>query len=93
MLKLGNRSRDPWRKDNLVGSKEVLDPMTEISGEDFATAKKRLVERFEREILRTALREHGGNVSSAARELGLHRQSLQQKLRRLGIDASEFSVS
>jgi DNA-binding NtrC family response regulator len=59
-------------------------------GESFSTAKTRLVERVEREILRTALREHGGNVSSAARELGLHRQSLQQKLRRLGIDASEF---
>jgi DNA-binding NtrC family response regulator len=62
-------------------------------GEDFSAAKKRLVERFEREILRAALREHGGNVSSAARELGLHRQSLQQKLRRLGIDASEFGSS
>ena len=62
-------------------------------GEDFSSAKKRLVERFEREILRAALRAHGGNVSSAARELGLHRQSLQQKLRRLGIDASEFAGS
>jgi transcriptional regulator with GAF, ATPase, and Fis domain len=59
-------------------------------GEDFSAAKRRLVERFERDILCSALREHGGNVSSAARELGLHRQSLQQKLRRLGIDASEF---
>lgn len=62
-------------------------------GEDFNAAKKRLVERVEREILGAALREHSGNVSSAARELGLHRQSLQQKLRRLGIDASEFSDS
>ncbi len=62
-------------------------------GEDFSTAKKRLVERVEREILRAALREHGGNVSSAARELGLHRQSLQQKLRRLGIDAGELGGS
>jgi len=59
-------------------------------GEDFRTAKERLVGRFEREILRAALREHGGNVSSAARALGLHRQSLQQKLRRLGIDPSQF---
>ena len=64
-----------------------------VKGEDFSTAKKRLVQRFEREILRSALREHGGNVSSAARELGLHRQSLQQKLRRLGIDASAFGGS
>ncbi len=61
-------------------------------GEDFSAAKKRVVEGFEREILRAALREHGGNVSGAARELGLHRQSLQQKLRRLGIDASEFAA-
>jgi len=34
------------------------------------------VERLERAMITEALREHGGNISQAARRLGLHRQSL-----------------
>jgi two-component system response regulator RegA len=36
--------------------------------------------RLEWEHLQRVLAEHGGNVSSAARALGLHRRSLQRKL-------------
>ena len=35
---------------------------------------------------KTALERYGGNVSETARALGLHRQSLQKMLRRLGIE-------
>jgi DNA-binding NtrC family response regulator len=59
-------------------------------GEDFRTAKARVIDAFERRILTTALKTHSGNVSQAARALGLHRQNVQQKLRRLGISASSF---
>jgi transcriptional regulator with GAF, ATPase, and Fis domain len=58
--------------------------------DDFQTAKQKLVERFERNILSAALEKHGGNISQAARELGLHRQNLQQKLRQLDISAETF---
>jgi DNA-binding NtrC family response regulator len=58
--------------------------------DDFQTAKRKLVERFERAVLVEALREHGGNISQAARKLGLHRQNLQQKLHELGIAAESF---
>jgi len=58
--------------------------------EDFRSAKARVIDGFERAILTTALRRHGGNVSHAARALGLHRQNMQQKLRRLGISAATF---
>ncbi|HKI02599.1 MAG TPA: sigma-54 dependent transcriptional regulator [Thermoanaerobaculia bacterium] len=58
--------------------------------DDFATAKKKVVDGFEREIIAAALREHGGNVSQAARRLGLHRQNLQQKLHELGISAEAY---
>lgn len=34
----------------------------------------------------TALERHAGNVSQTAWGLGLHRQSLQKKLRQLGIE-------
>jgi DNA-binding NtrC family response regulator len=37
----------------------------------------------ERELIARTLANAGGNVSEAARRLGLHRQSLQRKLRRL----------
>jgi DNA-binding NtrC family response regulator len=37
----------------------------------------------ERELISRTLADAGGNVSEAARRLGLHRQSLQRKLRRL----------
>ncbi|HEY0513575.1 MAG TPA: sigma-54 dependent transcriptional regulator [Thermoanaerobaculia bacterium] len=58
--------------------------------DDLQTAKRKLIDRFERAIVTEALREHGGNISQAARRLGLHRQSLQQKLHELGIAAEGF---
>ncbi len=58
--------------------------------DDFQTAKKKVIDRFERAIVTEALREHGGNISQAARKLGLHRQNLQQKLHELGISAESF---
>ncbi len=59
-------------------------------GDDFATAKKKLIDRFERAMLTQALAAHGGNISQAARSLGLHRQNLQQKLHELGISAEDY---
>ncbi len=38
--------------------------------------------RHEREYIEYVLAECGGNISEAARRLGLHRQSLQRKLRK-----------
>jgi len=38
--------------------------------------------RQEREYIERILDECGGNISAAARQLGLHRQSLQRKLRK-----------
>jgi len=51
----------------------------------FADAKAQLLDSFERTMVRTALDKHDGNISAAARDLGLHRQSLQQKLAQLDI--------
>ncbi len=46
-------------------------------------AKARLVEDFERQIIARAVELEGGNISAAARRLGVHRQSLQQKMKSL----------
>ncbi|MEE8164040.1 MAG: helix-turn-helix domain-containing protein [Myxococcota bacterium] len=36
------------------------------------------------------MREHGGNVSRTATAIGMVRQSLQQKIRELGLKADQF---
>ena len=61
------------------------------AGLSFAEAKKRMVEDFERRFLLAALREHAGNVSRAAGAIGMVRQSLQQKIRELGLREEEWS--
>jgi len=48
---------------------------------DFREAKR----KFEIAYLKRKLEEHKWNVSQTAAEVGLHRQSLQEKLRELGI--------
>ncbi|MFO1003077.1 MAG: sigma-54 dependent transcriptional regulator [Planctomycetaceae bacterium] len=48
-------------------------------------ARDRVTEDFERAAIGHALEQESGNISAAARRLGIHRQSLQQKLRQLGI--------
>jgi arginine utilization regulatory protein len=40
---------------------------------------------FEREYLLGALEQHGGNISQAAAAMKIHRQTLQYKLKQLGI--------
>ena len=52
-----------------------------LSEADFREAKR----KFEISYLKRKLEEHHWNVSQTAAEIGLHRQSLQEKLRELGI--------
>jgi len=54
---------------------------TGLSEPDFREAKR----KFEIAYLRRKLEEHRWNVSRTAASVGLHRQSLQEKLRELGI--------
>ncbi len=49
--------------------------------------KQQLVEDYERLAITRALETNDGNVSAAARQLGVHRQSLQKKMGQLGVDA------
>ena len=57
----------------MAGASEYLGlPLTE--------AKTQLVEALERTMITAALDRAAGNISEAARQLGLHRQSLQQKM-------------
>jgi len=69
----------------LLASAAPLGPVSAALADiPFAEARERAVDAFERAYLQAALERHG-NVSAAARALGLHRQSLQKKLRQLGL--------
>jgi DNA-binding NtrC family response regulator len=48
---------------------------------DFRSAKK----EFERQFIESSLDQAGGNVTRAAGMLGMHRQSLQHKIKELGL--------
>jgi two-component system, NtrC family, nitrogen regulation response regulator NtrX len=58
------------------GSREAL----------FALPYKDAKRQFEVDYISARLQENHGNVSRTAAQIGLHRQSLQQKLRELGIE-------
>ena len=62
----------------------------EIGSLSFQETKKQVVRSFEIDFLSAALKESRGNVTKAASQLGMKRQSLQQKLKELGIDAMAF---
>jgi DNA-binding NtrC family response regulator len=49
----------------------------------FRDAKKIAVEAFERDFVSRKLEENSGNISKTAEALGMHRQSLQQKIKEL----------
>ncbi len=71
---------------SVAGSTAPLRPAeAALAGLAYAEARERALEAFDRAFLAAALERHGGNVAAAARDLGLHRQSLQRKLRELGM--------
>jgi DNA-binding NtrC family response regulator len=51
--------------------------------DDYRDARR----QFEISFIKGKLQKHGGNITRTAAAIGLHRQSLQEKLRELGIQA------
>jgi len=58
-------------------------------GRSFREAKEQLIGDFERRFLIDALKRNGGNITRAAEEVGMYRQSFQQKMRELGITSDD----
>jgi DNA-binding NtrC family response regulator len=56
-----------------------------LAVDDYREARR----QFEISFIRGKLREHGGNITKTAAAIGLHRQSLQEKLRELGIRSEQ----
>jgi len=61
---------------------EVVVALHKEDGDPNVAIKERplSVKRLEWEYLQKVLMEHGGNISAAARALGMHRRTLQRKL-------------
>ena len=79
-VKLGalNYLTKPVQVDDLL---QALRGEALMTGNDKGADSQTLARR-EREYIEWVLAECGGNISRAARQLGLHRQSLQRKLRK-----------
>jgi DNA-binding NtrC family response regulator len=59
--------------------------------ESFRELKKQLIFAFEKYYIEKKLVAFKGNISQTAVELDMHRQSLQQKLKELGLHAKDYA--
>jgi DNA-binding NtrC family response regulator len=76
--------REPSQSQYQLDGKTLFVPFTS----DFREDRR----EFERRYIARCLEESGGNVTKAAAVLGMHRQSLQHKLRELGLGRRYVSV-
>lgn len=63
---------------------EPVDDDIEEAVEDQATLREKLID-FEKRLVEDTLHKHKGNVTKAARELGVQRQNLHYRIRRFGL--------
>jgi Nif-specific regulatory protein len=61
------------------------DSVREIHGVKLRSSLKEMVETLEKSVLMEKLREHGGNKTRVAKELGLSRNGLMKKIQRYGL--------
>ena len=69
-------------EEYLVKPAEVADIVASLEGERaiLPSGDMQSVRRLAWEHIQRVLQEHGGNISAAARALGMHRRTLQRKL-------------
>jgi DNA-binding NtrC family response regulator len=81
--------------EEIEAAELALDAPREAAGDPealpFGEAKRSAIEQFERSYLLRALRAHEGNISRTAEAIGMVRQSLQQKIRELGLRDEDWS--
>lgn len=68
---------------------EDVQPTVAETPEGSQSALGETLDRVQRQLITAALRRSGGNLTQAARELGLQRQNLAQRMKRLGISAQQ----
>jgi two-component system, NtrC family, response regulator len=85
------------RRAVIMGEGKRLTPgdleLESLPGAGQATTLKEARERLESEMVRQALRKHGGRITSAAIELGISRPTLYELMDKLGIEKSGLEKS
>ena len=61
-----------------------------ILSKEFSSAKKIIIEAFEKKFLLERLKETRGNVSEAARIAGIERQSFQRLMKKYNLSSEDF---
>lgn len=57
---------------------------------DFQKAKQQVIRNFERTFLTEALKRNDGNISRTADEIGMYRQNLHKKIKKLNISVDQY---
>jgi DNA-binding NtrC family response regulator len=70
---------------------QAADVSMDAGTDNYADAKRRSTEAFQREFVQRALEKSQGNVSKAAESCGLTRAAFQKILRQLKIDRGDFA--
>ena len=65
----------------------------QIFGLPYREAKQQVMEQFNIKYISHMLQQNGGNITRAARQCGLERQSLQQIIKKYGVDPNVFRIS
>ena len=52
--------------------------------------RKTTLQKVDKKLLTQILKRHNGNITHSARELGIHRQSLQRIIKRYNINPQRF---
>ena len=63
-----------------------------ILSKEFSSAKKIIIEAFEKKFLLERLKETRGNVSEAARIAGIERQSFQRLMKKYNLSSEDFKL-
>jgi len=83
-------------EDGVINNDDLSLPFDEVAVSSCATEDKNLdsmLEDSERNLLAGALERHRGNVVAAAKELGIPRRTIYDRLKKLGIDPARFRPS
>lgn len=89
-MRTGTVVTNPYGAATSEPSSDPSSSSVDVPPGSFMESKRQYIEQFEKAYLESALRKTGGNLAAAAREAGMHKKNLLDKVKRLGIDRSQF---
>ena len=78
----------PSRTGKALGPSDPSNPLPQASG--FQDMRRQVVRNFTRQYLTHKLTDHNGNITEAAKAMGMRRTSLQRLIRQNGLSGREF---